>query len=525
MKKIYYNGDFITFENNKIEAIFIDNGIIKKIGNKEEIFKYQDENTELINLEGKTIMPSFIDSHSHFTGVATNLLKADLTNCKSFKEIQIALQEFKQQNNIPDNIWISATGYDNNNLEEKKHPTKQIIDKVLPNNPVVLEHKSGHVGVFNTKGLEILNINLSTKEISGGVIEKIDGNLTGYMEENAFIENLKNIPTPNISELISAYEKAQKKYLSYGITTIQDGMAYPSMIPLYENLINNNKLKLDLTVYIEIQSRDIFFKHLKNSIGKYDNNLKLGGYKIFLDGTPQGRTAWMRAPYTGNQQYYGYNTMQDSEVENAIKIAINTNMQILAHCNGDKAAEQFINNIKKYKNEIENIRPVMIHAQLLGIDQIEEVKKYNIIPSFFVAHVFYWGDVHIENFGFKRASEISPANTALKHNVLFTFHQDSPVLEPDMFRTIWCAITRKTKSGKVLGNNEKISVLDAIKAVTINSAYQYFEENEKGSISEGKLANLIIIDKNPLKIDVNDIKNIKILETIKNGITLFKQDP
>ena len=168
------------------------------------------------------------------------------------------------------------------------------------------------------------------------------------------------------------------------------------------------------------------------------------------------------------------------------------------------------------------IRPVMIHAQLVGIDQLPYLKQYHIIPSFFIAHVFYWGDIHVNNFGYERASKISPARSALEQDILFTFHQDSPVINPNMFETIWCAVTRKTKSGITLGEDEKISVLDAIKAVTINSAYQYFEENTKGSIKEGKLANLIIVDKNPLEVNSDEIKNIKVLETLKEGKTLYR---
>ena len=153
---------------------------------------------------------------------------------------------------------------------------------------------------------------------------------------------------------------------------------------------------------------------------------------------------------------------------------------------------------------------------------LQSIKRLGIIPSFFVAHVYYWGDVHIKNFGLKRAERISPAGSSSKRNILYTFHQDSPVIEPNMFETIWCAVNRKTKEGKILGENEKISVIEAIKALTINAAYEYFEENEKGSIKEGKLANLIVINKNPLKVNKDEIRDIKVLETIKNGKTIYK---
>lgn len=523
MKKIYYNGYFITLENTHVEAILIKDGIIKKIGTKDDILNLKDKNTEIINLKGKTMMPSFIDAHSHFSGVANNFLKVDLQNCNSFVEIQNELISFKTKNNIPDNVWISASGYDENQLSEKQHPTKDLIDKILPNNPVILQHVSGHSGVFNSKALEILNIKGNNIYTDNGIIEIKNGILTGYMEENPFLEYQQKVPPPDFYKLLDAYKKAQEKYLSYGITTIQDGMAYPNMIPIYKQLLENNLLKLDLISYISPNDKNIFLNSFKENIKKYKNHFKIGGYKIFLDGSPQMKTAWMRTPYLGTNTYYGYPTMSDSEVTKSIEISLEDNMQILAHCNGDAAANQYIQCIKQYKNDIKHIRPVMIHAQLIGIDQLDYLKKYNIIPSFFISHVFYWGDTHIENFGYERASQISPANSSFKKNILFTFHQDSPVIEPNMFETIWCAINRITKQGINLGPNEKISLQSAIKAVTINSAYQYFEENYKGSIKEGKLANLIIVDKNPLQTDVNDIKNIKILETICNGLTLYKQ--
>ena len=266
------------------------------------------------------------------------------------------------------------------------------------------------------------------------------------------------------------------------------------------------------------------------NIRKYKNNLKIGGIKIFLDGSPQARTAWMREPYLledyngeGKKEdisYCGYSTMSDAEVKEAIDLAGNKKMQILVHCNGDRAAQQYIDAVKNMTEQIQEVRPVLIHGQLIGLDQLDEIKKLGIIPSYFISHVFYWGDVHIKNFGIKRAENISPAKSTLDKKIIFTFHQDSPVIEPNMLETIWCAVNRQTKDGITLGEKEKIDVLDAIKAVTINAAYQYFEENEKGSIKEGKIADLIILDENPF--EAKEIKNIRVHETIKNGETIYR---
>ena len=523
MKKILYNADFITLdgENQNIEAILINNGKIEKVGKEKEVLALKDSKTEVIDLSKKTVMPSFIDAHSHFFAVANDLSQANLNNCKSFDDIQNSILSYVKQKGIKPNEWIIANNYDNNNLQEGRNITKEELDKAFPSNPIVLKHKSGHSGVLNSKGLQMLNITENTIAPDGGKIEKKDGKLTGYLEENAFIENIKKIHIAPEDELIKNVKLAQEKYASYGITTVQEGYLTKELIPIYKKILEDKVLNVDVVAYIDERYEDIIRKEFASNIKTYKNNLKIGGYKIFLDGSPQGRTAWMRTPYVNDENYYGYGTMQDQEVERIIDKAYTNNLQILAHCNGDRAAEQFIYCIKKLDKNIARIRPVLIHGQLLGVDQLEDIKKLGIIPSFFIAHTYYWGDVHIKNFGLQRAEEISPAGSSSKKQIVYTFHQDSPVIEPNMFETIWCEVNRKTKDGKTLGEKEKVDVMEALKAVTINSAYQYFEENEKGSIKEGKNADLIVTDKNLLKIDKDEIKNIQVLETIKNGETIY----
>ena len=166
----------------------------------------------------------------------------------------------------------------------------------------------------------------------------------------------------------------------------------------------------------------------------------------------------------------------------------------------------------------------MVHAQTVRPDQLERMAALQMIASFFVAHTYYWGDVHRKNFGDERAMKISPTHTALEKGVLFTFHQDAPVVPPDMWHTVWCAVCRQSKGGVIMGEGERIPVLEALKAVTINGAYQYFEEKTKGSLEEGKWADLMIVDKDPLKVDPMELKDIKVLSTIKEGFTLWQAE-
>lgn len=567
MKTVIYNARIITMSNNdeksinpnsgKIEkteykqALYYENGIIQKVGTNEEILKLKDENTKVINMEGKTILPSFIDSHSHFSAVANSFLQVDLNECTSFKEIKNKILEYKAKNNIADDEWIIANGYDNNILKEQRHPDINFLNTLEIDNPIVLKHKSEHMGVFNKNALEALEINKTTKSPEGGKIQIEDGKLTGYLEETAFVNYLKKVPMPSMDKLLKAYEKAQDEYLSYGITTLQEGYMSKELLNIYKELIKQNKLKLDVVGYPDYDSIKEYAHTFPSSYKKYNKHFKILGIKMILDGSPQGRTAWMKEPYEPEKQniienkedYKGYPAMKYDDIVRNIKFAKENGLQILAHCNGDATAEEYIKALqeceeneqsypkqeniqmqecaqqeKKLNNnnakKIKDLRPVIIHAQLISKEDLLKAKEIGAIPSFFVAHVYYWGDVHIKNFGINRASRISPVKEAVDNNIIFTLHQDSPIIKPNMLETIWCAVKRQTKSRKILGEDERISVYDALKGVTINAAYSYFEETKKGSIEEGKKAQLVVLDKNPLEVPVDEIPNIEIIETI-----------
>lgn len=247
--------------------------------------------------------------------------------------------------------------------------------------------------------------------------------------------------------------------------------------------------------------------------------------KIFLDGSPQGKTAFMLQPYEGEKEYRGYPTMKDNEVIGAMEYAASRKIQLLAHCNGDGAAEQFLNCAEKAAERfpiIRNLRFVMIHAQFVTPSQLERAKGLGIIPSFFTAHSYYWGDTHIKNLGFERASRMSPAKSALEMGIPFTFHQDSPVTEPDMLESVKCAVRRVTKSGVKL--DEGIPVFEAIKGVTASAAYQYGEETRKGTLEQGKNEDIVIMDKNPLEEEVSCLDAIKIAATVKSGKRVYSAE-
>ena len=378
------------------------------------------------------------------------------------------------------------------------------------------------MGVLNTKGLEKLGITNKTKAIEGGTIGRFnDTNPNGFLAENAFVPKLENVINLSVEKIVENILLAEKEYLKNGITTIQDGLTKKKEWDILKYIAEKKLFTADIVSYIDIKEKNILNQN-SEYVKKYNNNLKIGGYKIILDGSPQGKTAWISKPYQNEKEYRGYGTYEDLEVEKYIHEANEDNMQILAHCNGDEASEQFIRIIEKENND-SRLRPVMIHAQLVRKDQLLRMKKDNILPSFFVTHIYYWGDIHVDNLG-ESAYNISPVKTACDLGINYTFHQYTPVIYPNLLETVEVAVNRKTKSGKVLGKEERITVYEALKAITINSAYQYFEENEKGSIREGKKADFVVLSNNPLMLNnKEDIKKIEVLETIKNGKTVYKK--
>ena len=512
--ELYYNGEIITMEKEgeQVEAVLVENGRIQKVGYLEEVKAFAKEDTKQIDLKGKTMLPAFIDAHSHISAFAQSLSYISLADCKSIAEVleklKVGKEERKQEK------WMIGVGYDQNFLKENRHPTRWELDSVCKEKPLLITHISGHMGVANTKALESMQITEDSIAPAGGKYGKEKGELNGYLEESAFIENTKYIESISQERFLELLEKAQEIYRSYGIKTVQDGLTTNREFSFLKQMAEEKRWKVDVVSYIDIAQASILEEN-KEYLQTYKNHFKIGGYKIILDGSPQGKTAWLTKPYEGEESYRGNPAKTEEEVEKAVCKAVEEERQLLAHCNGDAAAEQYLQACKKQPLEkLRKIRPVMIHAQTVRKDQLQEMKKIGMIPSFFIAHIYYWGDIHLKNLGKDRADSISPAKSASNLGLIYTFHQDSPVLPPNMLETIWCAVNRITKNGVVLGKEERISVYEALKAVTISAAYSYGEEEEKGSIQEGKKADFVLLDKNPLKVPKEEIKNIKVIKVL-----------
>ncbi len=519
----YGSSDEETAANT--EAVLVKDGIIKEVGSLEDVKVAAGKNAKMADLDGKCLMPSFIDPHSHFIANGQLSLCADLRSCNSFDDIKDTLFEYIKENKIKKGQAVYGFGYDNNFLLENSHPIKTVLDKVSKEIPILIMHVSLHIACANSAALDIAGIDSNTQNPEDGVIGRMEGTNepNGYLEEGGMqIVQKALMPMFKVKPL-SMMKKMQLDYIKNGITTVQDGLTTEAEMKALKMLMTVKALKVDVVAYPFMPQGGVkLLKENEDLCGNYKNHVKIGGYKLILDGSPQGRSAWMSEPYLGGEKdYCGYPWLKDEELYEYLKTAVIDGQQVLVHCNGDAASEQFIRNYEKvYKGT--GLRPVMIHCQTVRNDQLDRMAKMNMIASVFIGHVFYWGDIHVKNFGEKRGNHISPARDILDRNIHMNFHQDTPVTVPNMLHSIWCAINRISRGGNVIGEDQKISVYEALRAATIEGAYQYHEEDSKGTIEKGKRADLVILDKSPLEVDKMEIKDINVLETIKDGKTIFK---
>jgi predicted amidohydrolase YtcJ len=537
---LYYGGDIITMEGDTpqyVEAAVVKEGKILFVGSKDEAMNVAGEGHKMIDLEGKTMLPGFIDGHAHFFGfgaqaVTANLLAEPDGQCGDIPQLIATMKNWTKNNDIKRvNGWIAGMGFDDAVLKENRFPTRQDLDLVSKDTPVVAVHISAHFCVMNTKGLELMGINAASKNPAGGIIrrEKDGKTPNGVLEELAAMPLFSKILSPTTPEnVIYFMEKGQEMAASFGHTTIQEGRAMGSMHKSIETFAKSGKLKLDVASYIDYSYPELMQTEWYGK--EYKNHYRIAGLKLTLDGSPQGRTAWRTFPYLlppdGQQKgYKGYPAIpSDDTVKAIIGNAYKNNWQILMHVNGDAAVDQLIKGLQFATSTYSggDRRPVLIHGQFLRKDQLDSLKKYQVVASLFPMHTFYWGDWYTKIIGPDKANEISPVNTALKRGLKVTIHTDAPVALPNMMMILWTAVNRVSRSGAVIGAQEKLTPYQALQAITSWSAWQHYEEKTKGTLAKGKIADMVVLDQNPLKIEPVKLKDIKVVETIKDGNTVFK---
>jgi predicted amidohydrolase YtcJ len=541
---VYTNGQIITVDDSTgtVEAIAVKEGRIIALGSNEAVKSYQGSQTAVIDLEGKTMLPGFVDAHSHLSAVAiqanaANLLPAPDGPVNTIAQLQQALRDYRDNSPIAKKYnLIMGFNYDDSQLAERRHPTRQELDAVASDIPVFALHQSGHLGVYNSVALEMAGITAESENPPGGIIEReADGKTpNGVLQENVhFAAIFGLVPKFSPEQYVAFLKVGEATYAANGFTTVQDGKTDPNSLQALAAVSQAQILALDVVAYPDITKVDFDTPAYQKLMSiNYTHNFRIGGAKLTLDGSPQGKTAWFTHPYhqppaSQEASYAGYGALSDEETLDWFNLAYDNDWQLMVHANGDAAIDQFIQTAEKAQVTYSeaDLRTVLIHGQFLREDQVDKISQLDIFPALFPMHTFYWGDWHRDSVaGPERAQHISPTGWLMDRNMKFSIHSDAPVTFPNSMRVMHSAVNRTTRSGATLGEYHKVDPLTAIKAMTIWPAYQHFEEDRKGSLEVGKLADLVILDKNPLTVDRSEIETIRVLETIKEGRTVYAAD-
>jgi hypothetical protein len=482
------------------------------------------------------MLPGFFDSHGHAYAVGlqasvANLLPPPDGAGEDIAALQRLLRDWASENEaiVKKVGWIAGFGYDDSQLAEQRHPTRDDLDKVSTDLPVLIIHQSGHIGVGNSKALEIAGVTAEIEDPTGGVFQRRKGSKepNGVCEEYAWFYVLSKLAERFDNDINDDLVRAGAKLeASFGYTTIQEGRAMSQGLAAMKRVADKGELLVDLVSYPDV----LEIEDVKPSM-RYTNHYRVGGVKLTIDGSPQGKTAWLTEPYyvapEGQpKDYRGYAAIDDETAMKAVDKAFANGWQILCHGNGDAAIDLFIDAVRAAREKYPDVdnRPVLIHGQTLRKDQVGELKELGIFPSLFPMHTFYWGDWHRESvLGPERAENISPTGWVLEHGMMFGTHHDAPVALPDSMRVLSATVTRRSRSGRVLGPEHRVSVETALKAMTIWPAWQHFEEDTKGTIEVGKLADFAILSDNPLSVPEDQLAELKVLETIKEGVSIYKR--
>ena len=537
---IFRNASIITLDeaHPKAQAVAVRAGRIVGVGADREILKRWGSGARVVDLGGQVMTPGFVDGHSHIGDLVGTWRLADLSpapvgSTRSIADIQRVMRDDVASHARPADEVVIGLGYDDSLLVEQRHPSRAELDAAAPTQPVCVIHVSGHLARCNSAALTRLGLDRNTPDPKGGRLGRdAAGDLDGAFEEQALGVILAAMPPPPAAEAARIFDEIQTYYASLGYTTAQDGQTSSGLAMLLAAQAAGT-LKIDIASYPKwTLIDDMVAKRGIRIGGDYVNRLKFAGVKISADGSPQGKTAFLTEPYVRPPagqpaSYRGFPTVPPDELAALYRTFMGRGWQVQTHCNGDACIDMLLQAVRAaYADspEARRTRPVVIHAQATRLDQVKAYAELGVFPSFFAEHTYYWGDWHrTETLGPERGAGISPTGEALKQGVHFSLHTDAPVVPPDPLHALWSAVNRTTRSGYVLGPSQRIAPMDALRALTLWPAWQHFDESSRGSIAVGKLADLVVLDGDPLTVDPKTIRDIRVVMTIKDGQVIYQR--
>jgi predicted amidohydrolase YtcJ len=540
--RIYTGGAILTMleEQPRAEALALAGGRLLAVGTHDEVLRHRSPATEMVDLGGRALLPGFYDAHGHVVAVGMQATSANLLAPPDGEVRDIAsLQDELRRWAAASGETVAATGlilgfgYDDGQLAEERHPTRDDLDAVSTELPVYAIHQSGHLGAANSVALALCGLDADSEDPPGGVIRRRAGSREpdGVLEETAHFAALQRLlGGTDARHSITTLRAGINLLARFGYTTAEEGRASPEMIDLLRAAAAEEPFPIDVVAYPDVLIDREFIAREVNR--EYRNGFRVAGAKLTIDGSPQGFTAWRDRPYHRPPAHFraghaGYPAASADEVFDAVAWAFEHDIQVITHANGEAAIDQLLAAIEEATRRSGggDRRSVLIHGQFLRRDQVGPLQRLGIVPSLFPMHTFYWGDWHRERtVGPERADDISPTGWLVERGMRFSTHHDAPVALPDSMRVLDATVTRRTRSGDILGPTHRIDVLTALRAMTIWPAWHHFEEDNKGTLEAGKLADLVILSADPTAVDPETLDSLRVLETIKAGRTVYRAD-
>jgi hypothetical protein len=532
---LYRGGPVLTMDaaSRVVDALAVEDGRIAAVGRAAELSGWaRERGARIVELAGRSLLPGFIDAHGHYPGNGIYAVHVDLNSppigdTRSIDDVVAKLAARAAE--TPEGEWIVGWGYDDSLLVEKRHPTRRDLDRASQDHPVALWHVSGHLAALNGRALAELGITADTPDPEGGVIRReADGRTPdGVLEENAMEPLLPRLQ-PGLWDSLRMVREATRLDLAAGVTTAQSGASERSMVSGLGLLSRLGLIPLRLVIWPLEDAADGLLDGTLAAPRK-GPFLRLGAVKLIADGSIQGYTGYLSRPYHvppgDDPGYRGYPRITHDDLVRRVTRYHEAGFQVAVHGNGDAAIDDILDAFEAAltAHPRPDARPVVVHAQMARDDQLDRMARLGVIPSFFSLHTWYWGDRHRDLFmGPERAARMSPARSALARGVRFTLHCDTPVVPMEPLRLVWSAVNRRSTGGATIGGEQRIGAMQALRAVTIDAAYQNFQEAELGSLEPGKWADLVILSRSPLE-DPEHIDEIEVLETVIAGRSVYRR--
>ena len=439
---IFHGDNIVTMDPQQptVEAVAVRGETIVAAGSMDDVMTLQGPSTRVVDLGDNALLPGFIDSHGHFLGAGRDQTSLGLHpppvgDVNNIDDVVRKVRAWIDEHDIPPGEVVTGRGYDDSLLEEGRHPTREDLDRASTEHPIILTHVSGHLTTTNSATLAASNITADTPDPPGGHVRRMDGSMepNGVLEETARgLLAFDRRPTPSGEELDDLIRRSIDIYLSHGTTTIQDGGTSPAQAEAFQAAANREPFKADVAAFARFNETPTDLASIGYTRG-YQDGFRVGGVKLMLDGSPQGRTAWVTIPYEEGPpgappDYVAYGVMIPDEYKAAAAELIRGGIPIIVHANGDAAMDLMIDGVDEAvagMDPMPDHRSVIIHAQLMRDDQLDRAAVLNVVPSFFAAHAFFWGDWHRISFGEYRGNNTSPMGWALERGVNFTIHNDA----------------------------------------------------------------------------------------------------